>query len=132
MANLINYHYYGQTIRTIFVVVGVVMLITFPFFSDLIPVPIWVSIGLIILLAVFGGLMNPAMKWMLIINALIATVGFALFEYEAVFAYLHVMADEPRRAAFFWINQIGSLLFFIALYLSIKTARGRFIPEVKQ
>ena len=128
---IISRHYYGHTIRGIFLFVGLVMLVSFPFFSDLTPVPLWISIGIMTLLAIFGGLMNPAQRWLLVVNAIVPTIGFIVFEYQAVFAYLHVAATDPRRATLFWVNQLISLLFFIALYLSIKTVRGRFVKEVE-
>ena len=127
---LINRHYYGHTIRAIFLITGVIMLVTFPFFSDLVPVPLPVSIGIMVLLVVFGGLLNPAQKWVLLMNTLIPLAGFIVFEYQAAYSYIHLSPLEPRGPAFFWINQLISLLFFIAAYLSVKTARGRVVKEV--
>jgi hypothetical protein len=128
---LIKAHYYGFTVRRIFIFIGLVMLVTFPFFSELIPVPVYVSIGLMILLAVCGGLINPSQKWLLFANSIVTIIGFAIFEYETAYAYIHLSASDSKNMAFFWINQIISLLFFIALYLSIKTLRGKFIKKAE-
>lgn len=128
---LIHAHYYGFAVRRLFLFIGLVMLITFPFFSDIIPVPIYVSIGLMVLLAVLGGLLNPAQKWLLIANSILPIVGFVVFEYETAFAYVNLSAGDPRNLAIFWINQGISLLFFIALYLAIKTVRGKFIKNAE-
>lgn len=130
MGELIRKHYYGHAIRGIFLAVGVAMLVTFPFFSDMIPVPLWLSIAIMVLLAIFGGLINPVQKKLLLVTAFLPILGFIVFEYEAVWAYLNVAAEEPRRAAFFWVNQVISLLFFIALYLSVKTVRGKYVKEI--
>ncbi len=127
---IISRHYYGNTIRTIFLLTGVLMLVTFPFFSDLVPVPLPVSIGIMVLLVVFGGLLNPAQKWVLFMNTLIPLIGFIVFEYQAAYSYTHLTATETRGPAFFWVNQVISLLFFIAAYLSVKTARGRVVKDV--
>ena len=128
---LISRHYYGNVVRAIFLITGVLMLVTFQFFSDLLPVPIYVPIAIMALLVVFGGLLNPAQKWVLMMNTLIPLAGFIVFEYQAAYSYMHLSATEPRGPAFFWVNQIISLLFFVATYLSVKTARGRVVTEVK-
>lgn len=128
---IINRHYYGNVVRGIFVLVGLLMLATFPFFNDLVPVPLWLSIGIIAMLAVFGGLLNPAQRWILVVNTILPIVGLIVFQYEAAYAYAHIPVTETRRVAFFWANEIVSLLFFIATYLAVKTARGRFVEEVE-
>ena len=128
--DLIHLHYYGRTIRSIFLIAGVLMIVSFPFFSDLVPVPLPVSIGIMALLVVFGGLMNPAQRWILLVNTIVPLLGFILFEYQAAYGYEHLQTMDTRGPAFFWVNQIISLLFFIATYLSVKTARGRFVKEV--
>lgn len=128
--DVIGKRYYGHTVRAIFIIVGLLMLITFPFFSDLTPVPIPVSIAVIILLAVFGGLLNPSSKWIIVMHVLLPIVGLAIFEYQAVYGYLNLSPVESRHVAFFWMNQIVSVLFFVATYLSIKTLRWMFTKKL--
>ncbi len=120
-------HYYGDTIRGIFILTGVIMLIGFPFFASLIPLPIPTVLFIIILLAVAGGLMNPEQRWVLALNTIVPVIGFAVFEYFAVFAYLHLPPEDVKNIAFFWVNQVLSLLFFFATYLAMKTLRGSFL-----
>ncbi len=128
---IISRHYYGDTVRAIFLIAGVMMLVTFPFFSNLVPTPLWVSISVMVLLVVFGGLINPVQRWILVVNSFIPIIGFALFEYQAAYGYLHLTPLESRGPAFFWSNQLLALLFFVAIYLSIKTVRGRFVEHVE-
>ena len=124
-------HYYGYAIRRLFIFIGLVMLVTFPFFSDLLPVPQYVSISIMVLLAVFGGLLNPSQKWLLIANSLLAAIGFAVFEYQTAYSYVHLSITDARTVPLFWTNQIVSLLFFVALYLAIKTVRGKYIKAAE-
>ena len=128
---LIHLHYYGHTVRTLLLVAGALMIITYPFFTDLVPVPMPVSIGLMVLLVVFGGLINPVQKWLLLISNLVPVVGFIVSEYQAAYGYSHLSIANSRAPVFFWVNQILSLIFFVAIYLSVKTARGRFVQEVR-
>lgn len=128
---LIHRHYYGQTVRTLFLIAGAIMIVTYPFFSDLVSVPVYVSISIMVLLVVFGGLINPVQKWLLVISNLIPVVGLIVSEYQATYSYTHLSLVDDRTPVFFWTNQILSLIFFMAIYLSVKTARGRFVEEVR-
>lgn len=127
---LIHLHYYGTTIRAIFIVVGLVMLLSLPFFVDLTPFPLPVSIIIVVTLAIFGGLLNPSQRWVIIANTIIPAIGFVVFEYQAAYTNIHLSALDQRVVFFFWVNQVIALLFFIATYLAVKTARGRFVKEV--
>ncbi len=128
--NKIN-HYYGDSVRTIFIITGVIMIATLPFFSKLIALPIGFAITGILILAILSGLLNPVKKWIIIIDAIVATVAFLSFEYSAVFAYMHLPPTETVNVLFFWTNQIFSLLLFLAVYLSTKTLRGMYIDEAE-
>lgn len=121
------YHYYGDIIRVLFVISGLIMVASYPFFSIFIKVPILISIIASISLAVFGGLMNPKQKWIMILNTIISIIGFIIFEYMAVYTYLNLVPTKNIHIIFFWTNQILALFFFFASYLSTKTVRGAYI-----
>lgn len=123
----INYHYYGNRIRGLFMFTGILMTVTLPFFSSLIHVPITVSIIAMLALAVLGGFLNPTQKWIIVVDTIVAILAFAGFEYYAVNTYLHVAPDVPSHVYFYWLNQVFALLFFLAVYLSIKTLRGKLL-----
>src|SRR3989338_1746568 len=93
-------HYYGDKVRTLFIIGGLIMLASYPFFSSLINAPMPIAILACLALAVFGGLMNPEQKWVIFLNTVIPLV------------------------AFFWVNQVLALIFFFAAYLSTKSLRG--------
>ncbi|MCX6753101.1 MAG: hypothetical protein NTW62_02035 [Candidatus Nomurabacteria bacterium] len=135
--NKINYqgHYYGKIIRTIFITGGLVMLITFPFFSNLVNLPLPVSIFTIILFVIIGGLINPLSKWIFIIGSIIPVLALTMFEYYAFNTYQHLSNANSMSVAFFWINQALALMFFFATYLSVKTLRammqGKMIDDTE-
>lgn len=122
-----NYHYYGDSVRTLFILGGLIMIVSYPFFSSFIKAPIAFSIIGVIVLAIFGGLMNPVQKWIMVVNTIISVAAFAIFEYAAVYTYLNLPPTQDVYIAFFWVNQVLSLLFFFGAYLSTKTLRGAII-----
>ncbi|HBA45548.1 hypothetical protein A2W67_00195 [Candidatus Nomurabacteria bacterium RIFCSPLOWO2_02_40_28] len=117
-------HYYGDKVRTLFIIGGLIMLASYPFFSSLINAPMPIAILACLALAVFGGLMNPEQKWVIFLNTVIPLVAFLVFEYYAVYAYNNLSSTESIHVAFFWVNQVLALIFFFAAYLSTKSLRG--------
>ncbi|OGI60714.1 hypothetical protein A2641_02335 [Candidatus Nomurabacteria bacterium RIFCSPHIGHO2_01_FULL_37_25] len=124
-----NYHYYGDSVRTLFIIGGLIMVVSYPFFSSFISLPIPLSIVGAVGLAIFGGLMNPKQKLIMVLNTIVSIGAFVVFEYYAVYAYLHLPPSESLHVAFFWVNQALSLIFFFAIYLSTKTLRGAIINQ---
>ena len=128
-------HYYGKLIRFIFLISGVIMLVGFPFFGNLISLPAYISLFGIIALVLLGGLISPISKFVFIISSIIPIPAFVLFEYYAFYAYQHLPASNPVNVAFFWVNQILAIMFFFATYFSIKTLRammqGKMTTEIE-
>lgn len=124
-----TYHYYGTSVRMLFLLAGLIMIISYPFFNSFIKAPMAVSIIGVVALSVFAGFMNPKQKWIIIVNTIISIGAFVIFEYAAVYTYLHLPPTEAAHVAFFWVNQILSLIFFFASYLSTKTFRGALLTN---
>ena len=124
-------HYYGDRVRTLFVIAGLIMVFSYPFFRPLINEPLSLSIIGSLILAVFGGLMNPKQKWVIFLNTVIPVIAFMFFEYYAVISYIDLSPAEKTirniHGAFFWTNQILAIIFFLATYLSTKTLRGALL-----
>ena len=125
----ISYHYHGDRIRILFVLTGLMMVSTLPVFNELVSVPITVSIISIVALAVLGGFLNPAQKWIIYVDTIVAVLAFIAFEYYAVYTYMNLSLDVPLHFYFYWINQIMAVFFFLAIYLSVKTVRGRILAK---
>src|SRR3989344_3379540 len=122
-------HYYGDEVRRLFILGGLIMLITYPFFRSLINVPLSFSVAGCLVLAIFCGLTNPKLKWVIVLNTIIPIVAFPFFQYFAVYTYINLPPAVPLNLAFFWVNQILSIIFFLVAYLSTKTLRGALFPD---
>jgi len=119
-------HYYGDTVRLLFMIAGIIMLVTLPSFSKILNVPVIVSVASILILALSAGLTNPKQKWDATVNVVIASVGFLVFETFGVLAYGQGVIS--KQGEFFVITNIGlGLLFLVALYFGVKTLRGLYL-----
>ncbi len=114
-------HYYGDVVRRLFIAGGVVMVFTLPFFEHLLPGPYFVSILVMLAVGVAAGLTNPRQNWAIILDVAISLFTFVIFEY-------HAATNFPDKTEFlYWVTQGLAILFFFALYFSIKSARGAFM-----
>ncbi len=120
-------HYHGDTIRKIFVTSGVIILCLYPFFRDIITLPLPFTFLAILALAISAGIINPKQLWTMIGDAFISITGFIVFEYTATSTYIHLSFSDTKHLWFFVINQFLALCFFAATYLSFKTIRGELI-----
>lgn len=115
-------HYYGDIVRKLFLLASIIMIVTVPFFTELIGISFIISIIAIMLIAFFAGLQSPNKNWVTRINTIVAAAGYGLFQYKAISYYI---ASTPFTISwlFFTVNQVLAVLFFIALYYSSKTMR---------
>lgn len=111
---------------------GLIMLVSYPFFYSLINVPLSFSLAGCIILAIFGGLMHPKLKWVIILNTIIPVVAFPFFQYFAVHTYVNLPPTSGLHVAFFWVNELLSIIFFLSAYLSTKTLRSAFLADKDQ
>jgi hypothetical protein len=118
-------HYYGDIVRKLFIAAGLIMAVTLPFFQNFIPEPIFLSILSILLVTFFAGTTNPRQRWTIVLDACVAAVGLAVFEYYAVTNY------GSSHEWIFWTNQLISLIFLFSFYFASKTLRSMFLfgPE---
>lgn len=114
-------HYYGDIVRACFVASGFVLLIAILLDKQLLQIYLAIGVIGVLLLIVLAGLTSPRKEWVLFTEAIVAGIGFLLFEYVAVAAYLHAgtMVDTV-----FILRQTLSILFLITLYYSVKSIRG--------
>ncbi len=117
-------HYYGDIVRKLFLAAGILMLATLAFFSSLINVSLVISVIAIILVAFLSGLESPNHKWVVIINMLASAFGCGYFQYTSVHYYLTSTTAMSIDWAFFAVNEVLSVIFFLALYFSSKTVRA--------
>jgi len=120
-------HYYGDTVRILFVV-SAVLIIAAQFIGSPFLTPGAAMLASVILV-VAAGLTNPVHAWIHTTNSVIAGIGAVMCGYVA-------LAHYQEGATIFneLLVVVLAVLFLIALYLSVKTLRGvlmRDAPIIK-
>ncbi|MEN9342021.1 MAG: hypothetical protein RIQ54_277 [Candidatus Parcubacteria bacterium] len=114
-------HYYGDTVRRLFIAAAVIMTVTLPFFAEEIGMAAsGISIIGIILTGLAAGLTNPKSITSAVINGIVSGVAVLVFELYSIDTYTRLQT----MSIFLLINQLLAALYIIALYYSIKTIRG--------
>jgi hypothetical protein len=114
-------HYYGDTVRRLFISAAVIMTVTLPFFAEEIGMMAsGISIGGIIITGLAAGLTNPKSVISAIINGIVSVGAVLVFELYSIDTYTRTQA----MSVFLLINQLLAGLYVVALYYSIKTIRG--------
>ena len=119
-------HYYGDIVRLFFLFAGIVMLLSLPLLTDILPVPIYISIISILMLIFVAGLTNPAQKWVSVLDIIMSAVGFVVFEYYAAKIF-----SQNIDFYVFLVNQTLAAFFLFAFYFATKTLRGFLVKERK-
>ncbi|MEK7630987.1 MAG: hypothetical protein AAB417_03085 [Patescibacteria group bacterium] len=114
-------HYYGDVVRQLFIAGGVIMVLTLPFYKYILSVPSFIMVLAIVIIDVAAGLTNPRQAWVMKLDLGISLIAATVFEYHAVTGY------ETQTEPLFWITQGLAVIFFFALYFSIKSVRGAFL-----
>ncbi len=119
-------HYYGDLVRRMFFFGAVIMLVTLPFFRDLVPVHVSISSFMIVALTLIAALTNPVSKEVAWLNVMVSAAAIVVFEYYAV-QTLSLGDWDFKLTSFFWTNHVLAVDFVFALYYSAKTLRGMMI-----
>lgn len=116
-------HYYGDTVRKLFLFAAIIMLFFLPFLTTYIQIPVFMSLLIILSLGIFSGLTNPKIVLIAALDTVIAIGGVLTFGHFAVEAYSFYSLDS----LYFWVNQVLAAIFLVSLYYSTKTIRGFFV-----
>ncbi|OGE17404.1 hypothetical protein A3F00_00955 [Candidatus Daviesbacteria bacterium RIFCSPHIGHO2_12_FULL_37_11] len=112
-------HYYGDIIRILFFIAGIIMLFSLPFFYNLLTVPVSFSTLVILGMVFLAGIISPRHFSVALAESIISIIFFLLFENTAMNYFM-----LGGYTAYAILNQILAIIFFIAVYYSIKTVRG--------
>src|SRR3989344_2146630 len=99
-------HYYGDVVRKLFVLAALIMIVTLPFLEDLLPVPLFVSVIVILGIGIAAGLMNPRQMGIAVFELVVSVVALMVFEYYAVQAFVTNIGELA-----FWTNQALAVIF---------------------
>lgn len=116
-------HYYGDIVRKLFLAAGVVILLVLPFAAEQVPWPAVVLLLVVLAATVVAGLTNPKQMWVMWLNVVMALIGMLAFEGHAI------IRSGSDAVWIFVFDQGLALLFFFALYYSVKTLRGQVVPD---
>jgi hypothetical protein len=111
-------HYYGDTVRQLFLVAGIIMFITLPFLRERISSPVFLSVVAILVLTFFAGITSPRRKVVILADVCISLVGFAIFAHQAITKFERVLD------LLFATNTILACIFLYTFYLSLRTFRN--------
>lgn len=113
-------HYYGDIVRQLLLAAAVIMLIGAPFYADDISQQAPELTIASIVLAIVSWVMTPQMRLAKFGSVLVSLVGGVIFELWALAAFF----GSGTFTFQFLVRQVIAVVFFIALYLSIKTSRA--------
>ncbi len=115
--------YYGNIVRKLFILCGLVILITLPFLKSLITGPIFYSLLIVIVLALSAGITSARYKKTILVDVIISALGFSFFAYQGIKNFSGFVN------LFFITNLVLAIIFLFAFYWSIKTARELKFPK---
>ena len=121
-------HYYGDTVRKLFLVGAVVILLATPLFSHLFAPLAFLPLFVVVGLGVLAGLISPTQKLVAFLQtcvSAIAVVGFGLYSVLLYAVPGHV---DWHRNVLLLLAVFLSLNFLFALYYRSKALRG-FFPK---
>lgn len=114
--------YYSRATQSVFIVAGILMLVTFPYFFKQFEFGTFAILAVIVLLAIGAGWATGSNMMTRKLNVLIAIAACAISSFKAVTLFFNGV-EEPLAIFSFWVLQILSLLFFFSIYFSIKASR---------
>ncbi len=114
---------YINTIRSLFVLAAVVMVVTLPFFYNRLKIDFYLLAIFIVGISLLAGFTSVRRQWTSILDMGVSIFGLVFFEYYAVVAYLNYWVSD----GWFWVNEVLAVIFFFALYFSTRTLRGKIL-----
>lgn len=114
-------HYYGDTVRQLFIATAVLSFIVVPLWGDLLPfVGVVPQVAAALLLVLLAGFTSAHNQLVMIANATVSGVSVLLIESTAI----ALRGQGEHASALFYAREAAVLLLIAALYFSIKTIRA--------
>lgn len=115
-------HYYGDKVRTIFILAAIIIIVMAPFFKDRIPFREHFTVLGVMVLAMLAGLTNPKLRSIIVLDFIVSLFAFLIFGTEALVTYSKYKVDT------FFVANLGlSVVTIFAIYYSSKTLRGNLM-----
>jgi hypothetical protein len=117
-------HYYGDSLRTMFMVSAVIYATAIPLFGSLLPFDVYASVGIVLLLVFLAGITNPHSQFVMFINVAVAGMGAYLMQTAAIQFF------GQDSSVLFFLRQIVAILLLVAFYHGVRTARNMMIGKI--
>ena len=117
-------HYHGDTVRALFVVAAVLMVVGTAMSASL-PLPAFWAIVFAVILVLAAGITNPAQAWIHWADGALALISSLVFGYAAVLTYRS--GAEVADPTSFVFTLALALVSLMALYLATRTIRGMML-----
>lgn len=117
-------HYYGDSVRNMFIASAVIYTVSLPLFGSLLPFSVYIGIALVLLLVFLAGITNPHSQLLMFVNVLVAGIGVYLMQTAAISFF------NQDSSILFILRQAVVILLLIAFYDSVKTARNMLIGKI--
>ena len=117
-------HYYGDTVRQLFIVAAALLLIAAPFYADTLRSELFYEIAGAVVLVAIAALANPHNKSTFMFAAIAAGVGLVVYESWALNKYFDSTWVQ------FILREVIALIFLVAFYYSVKTLRAFLLHRV--
>lgn len=111
-------HYYGDTVRMMFVISAVIYALSMALIGNLLPVDIYTGIILVLILVFLAGVTSPHNRWLMFINATIAAIGVYLVQSAAITFF------STDSLLLFLVRQLVAILLLFGFYYSVKSFRS--------
>lgn len=117
-------HYYGDSVRIMFVSCAIVYALSMPLFGNLIPSTTAIGIAIVLALILLAGITSPTMKWLMFVNAAVAAVGIYFLQSAAIF-----FLDSDSKVLF-TLRELCVVLLLFAFYYSVKSFRSMVTHKI--
>jgi len=118
-------HYYGDTVRQLFLAGGILILISMPIYNNVLPLGSGVAIVLVVILALAAGITCSKERWIIIFDTIASTVLLIIFQFYSATYYVQ------DSFILFIVRQSIAIIFLFALYYSAKTLRAMYLHEIE-
>jgi len=115
--------YYLKATQSIFLVAGILMVCTFPYFLKYFNFSGMALMFVMVALAILAGFTGGGNKLILKFNTAVAVIGFILAAHRGVLIFFQGV-EEPLAIFSFWTHQILALVFFLAIYFAVRAMRS--------
>ncbi len=117
-------HYYGDIVRRLFFLIAIVMVITHPFYANVLRMELPFTVLAALILVALAALTNPHNKGLLMADGIAAGVGVLIYQTWALFEY------DSSTWLELGLRQGIALLFMIAFYFAMKTFRAMLLGKI--